>query len=137
MNMQKPSGPLGNKRGVGFGILMWFITIGIYGFYWSFVTFDELKRRRNGQGLGGGLALVLMFFVGIAIPFIAGSEVGSLYAEDGREKPVTGLTGFWVLLPIAGFIVWFVKVQRALNRYWESAGASAAEATPAPAPAAQ
>ena len=26
MNMQKPSGPLGNKRGIGFGILMTIIT---------------------------------------------------------------------------------------------------------------
>jgi hypothetical protein len=27
------------------------------------------------------------------------------------------------LLPLIGNIVWFVKVQGALNRYWESKGA--------------
>jgi hypothetical protein len=115
------------------------VTFGIYGYYWSYVTFEELKLRRNGQGLGGPLALVLMLFVAIAIPFIGGSEVGNMYAEDGEEKPVTGNTGWWILLPIAGAIVWFVKVQGALNRYWESrGGAPAGEAAPAeeaPAPA--
>ena len=29
----------------------------------------------------------------------------------------------WWLLPIIGHIVWFVKVQNALNSYWESKGA--------------
>ena len=28
-----------------------------------------------------------------------------------------------VLLPLAGPMIWFVKVQRALNQYWESKGA--------------
>jgi len=60
-------------------------------------------------------------------------EVGNMYAEDGREKPVTGKTGFWTLLPIIGAIVWFVKVQGALNRYWESKGAGGAVAATAPA----
>jgi hypothetical protein len=90
------------------------------------VTFEELKMRRNGQGLGGPLALILMLFVSIAIPFIAGSEVGNMYAEDGMEKPVTGNTGWWILIPIAGAIIWFVKLQGALNRYWESQGGAVA-----------
>ena len=135
MNANPPRGPLGQPRGVGFGILIFIVTLGIYGYYWSYVTFDELKRRRNGEGVGGALALILMFFVSVAIPFIAGSEIGNMYAEDGQEKPVTGNTGFWILLPIAGAIIWFVKAQRALNRYWESKSAGPAE--PAPAPATQ
>ena len=133
MNIQRPSGPLGQPRGIGFGILMMIVTIGIYGYYWSYKTFEELKLHRNGQGIGGALAIILMFVGGaIAIPFIAGSEVGNLYADDGREKPVTGKTGLWILLPIAGAIVWFVKVQRALNNYWHRKGAGqAAVAAPA------
>ena len=104
MNMQKPSGPLGNKRGVGFGILMTIVTLGIYCYWWSYATFEELKNHRNGQGIGGLIALILMFVGGsIAIPFFAGSEV-----------------------------VWFVKVQGALNRYWESKAGPAVEAAPAP-----
>ena len=121
MNANPPRGPLGKPRGIGFGILIFILTFGIYGYYWSYVTFEEMKNHRNGQGIGGVLALVLWFVGGsIAIPFIAGSEVGNMYAEEGREKPVTGKTGFWILLLIIGNIVWFVKVQGALNRYWES-----------------
>ena len=132
MNVQRPIGPLGQPRGIGFGILMTIITLGIYTYYWSYKTFEELKNHRNGQGIGGVLALILMLVGGsIAIPFFAGSEVGNMYAEDGREKPVTGKTGFWTLLLIVGAIVWFVKVQGALNRYWESKGAGAAETVPA------
>jgi hypothetical protein len=37
------------------------------------------------------------------------------------EKPVSGVTGFWNLIPLVGFIIWVVKVQGALNRRWESA----------------
>jgi len=131
MNATPPSGPLGQRRGIGFGILLTIVTLGIYTYYWSFKTFEELKQHRGGQGIGGALALILMFVGGgVAIPFIAGSEVGNMYAEDGREKPVTGKTGLWILLLVIGSIVWFVKVQRALNRYWESKGAVAAEAAP-------
>lgn len=134
MNVQKPSGPLGKPRGIGFGILISIVTFFIYFYWWSYATFEELKNHRNGQGIGGVIALILMFVGGsIAIPFFAGSEVGNMYAEDGREKPVTGHTGWWILLPIAGAIIWFVKVQRALNRYWESKSTPAAEAAPAPA----
>ena len=134
MNVQKPSGPLGNKRGIGFGIVMSIITLFIYCYYWSYVTFEELKLRRNGQGIGGVITLILMLVGGsIAIPFFAGSEVGNLYAEEGWEKPVTGHTGWWILLPIAGAIVWFVKIQGALNRYWDAVGTAAVPAEPAPA----
>jgi hypothetical protein len=133
MNMQRPSGPLGQPRGIGFGILMTIITFFIYAYYWSYKTLEELKIHRNGQGIGGALAIILMFVGGsIAIPFIAGSEVGNLYADDGQEKPVSGKTGIWTLLPIIGNIVWFVKVQGALNRYWHSKGAGM-EAAQAPA----
>ena len=72
----------------------------------------------------------------IAIPFIAGSEVGNLFAEDGREKPVTGLTGLWILLPILGAIIWFVKLQGNLNNFWHSKGAGGAAVVTAE-PAAQ
>jgi hypothetical protein len=42
---------------------------------------------------------------------------------DGQSSPVRGITGLWILLPLAGPFVWFIKVQGALNRYWESKGA--------------
>ena len=30
------------------------------------------------------------------------------------------LTGFWVLLPLVGGLVWLFKVQGRLNEYWAS-----------------
>jgi len=99
VNAARPTGPLGQPRGIGFGILIFIVTFGIYGYYWTYMTFEELKNHRGGQGIGGAIALILMFVGGaIAIPFIAGSELGNMYAEDGQEKPVTGLTGLWILL---------------------------------------
>ena len=61
--------------------------------------------------------------------FVTPSEVGKMYARDGQEPPMTGWTGLW-LFPgaflIVPAIVWFVKIQGALNRYWEGKGATAA-----------
>jgi hypothetical protein len=36
---------------------------------------------------------------------------------------VTALWGLWFLLPLIGNIIWYVKVQRALNDLWLSNGA--------------
>jgi cytochrome c-type biogenesis protein CcmH/NrfF len=56
--------------------------------------------------------------------FVIPSEIGNMVAKDGKPKPVTGWTGLW-LFPFGIFliplIVWFVKVQRALNTYWDEA----------------
>ncbi len=63
--------------------------------------------------------------------FLIPSEIGKMYKLDGREPPFSGWTGLWLLLPIIGAFVWFIKVQGALNRYWESKAS-----TPAPMPVA-
>lgn len=51
------------------------------------------------------------------------------------ERPMSGWTGLWLFpggILIIPAIVWFVKVQGALNRYWEGkASAAAASAAPA------
>lgn len=126
------AGPLGQERGVGFGIFIYIITFGIYGLYWTFMTFDELKRHTK-QGVGGGIGLLLGFVSGgITTLFIAPSEVGKMYAGDGREAPVRGLTGFWVLLPLIGGFIWFAKVQGSMNTYWQL---KKSESTAVPAPA--
>jgi hypothetical protein len=117
-------GPLGKPRGVLFVILISLITFGIYHLYWVFKVFEEMKRH-TGAGIGGVLGLVIALVVGPVIWFVLPSEVGNMYAGDGRPKPMTGWTGLWVLLPIVGWFVWIVKIQNALNRYWESKGAAA------------
>ena len=59
--------------------------------------------------------------------FIVPSEVRYMYEDlDGGTSPVRGITGLWILLPLLGSIIWFVKVQGALNRYWQSKGVAPA-----------
>ena len=118
------AGQLGKIRSTGMSIFLFIITFGIYGWFWYYGVHDEMKRHKGGDGLGGGLALVLAIFVSIVMPFLCSSEVGGLYERRGQEKPVSGITGLWVLLPLVGGIIWFVKTNGALNRYWESLGAT-------------
>jgi hypothetical protein len=133
-----PSGPLGQPRGIGFGILLFIITISLYGWYWAYKTQEELKQH-TGEGLGGVLGLVVWILINPVSAFVIPSEVGNMYKRAGKEPPVSGWTGLW-LFPF-GFliitaIVWFVKTQGALNRYWEeTAGSTAAAAPPTPTPA--
>jgi Domain of unknown function (DUF4234) len=117
--------PAGKVRSTGLGILLFVVTFGIYGLYWYYVTHDEMKRQ-TGNGIGGGIALLLAFFVGFASPFISSAEVGALYEGAGRPKPVSALTGLWVVpgaLLLVLPIVWFVKTNGALNEYWKAHGA--------------
>jgi hypothetical protein len=121
------SGPLGRPRGIGFGILLFILTVSLYGWYWAYKTQEEMKQH-TGDGLGGVLGLVIWILIGAVSAFVIPSEIGKMYQRDGRAPPVTGWTGLW-LFPF-GFllvpaIVWFVKVQGSLNAYWESKGATA------------
>jgi uncharacterized protein DUF4234 len=125
------TGPLGQPRGIGFGILIFIVTLGFYGWYWAFKTHEEIKLH-TGEGLGGVLGLVVWILAGFVSAFVTPSEIGKMYKKDGREPPVTGWTGLWLVpgaLLIIPAIVWFVKVQGALNRYWNAkatlAGATA------------
>ena len=120
-----PYTPVGRTRSTGLAMVLFVVTFGIYGLYWYFVTHEEMKRH-SGQGLGGGIALLIAVFVGIASPFLVSNEVGDLYARRGQSRPVSAVTGLWVMpgafllvLPI----VWFVKTNGALNAYWRSVGA--------------
>jgi hypothetical protein len=122
------TGPLGQPRGILFVLVIAFITLGIYTLYWAYKTQEELKQH-TGDGLGGVLGLVIWILLNPVSAFVVPSEVGKMYQGAGRTPPVSGWTGLW-LFPF-GFllipaIVWFVKVQGALNRYWESASLATA-----------
>jgi hypothetical protein len=130
------SGPLGRPRGIGFGILLFIITLGFYGWYWVYKTQEEMKQH-TGDGLGGVLGLVVWILISAVSAFVIPSEVGKMYQKAGKQPPVSGWTGLWlfpgIILIIPAF-VWFVKIQGALNRYWEGAAAAPAPA-PTPTPA--
>lgn len=118
--------PIGQVRSTGMCILLAIVTLGIYTYVWWFKTHEEMKRH-TGDGLGGVLALVLAFFVGIVMPYLTSSEVGKMQERAGRPKTVSGATGLWyfpgIFLFFIGPIVWFVKTNGAINDYWRSLGA--------------
>jgi Domain of unknown function (DUF4234) len=138
MSTNPSTGPAGQPRGVAFVILIGVVTLGIYWLYWVYKTQDEMKRH-SGDGVGGVLGLVIWIVISPVSAFVIPAEVGNLYANAGRPKPITGWAGLW-LFPFGLFlipaIVWFVKVQRRLNHYWESLPSAPAAPPPsAPAPA--
>ena len=71
-------------------MLLYLVTLGIYGFVYYYKTHEEIKIQ-SGQGLGGTVALLLAIFVGAASPFLLSSEVGGLYARRGQAQPVSAL----------------------------------------------
>jgi hypothetical protein len=119
-------GPIGKVRSTGMQILLFIVTFGIWGLVWYYSVHEEMKRHK-GTGLGGALALVIAFFIGVVSPFLASAEVGELYERAGRPKPVSGATGLWYIpgfIILVGPIIWFVKTNGALNDYWKSLGAT-------------
>ena len=56
----------------------------------------------------------------LAVPWLLPSYVGQLYVEDGRKRPISGLSGWWIFLPIIGPFIWFFSVNNHLNRFWTS-----------------
>lgn len=119
---QYGAGPIGEIRKTGICILLYIVTLGIYGWYYWYKVHDAMKRH-SGEGLGGGIALLLAILISIVMPFLTSSETGKLYQRRGQQPPVTGVTGLWILLPIVGGFVWFIKTNNALNDYWRSLGA--------------
>ena len=89
------TGPLGNRRGIGFGILLFIVTIGFYGLYWAFKTQEEMKQH-TGEGLGGVLGLVIWILLEPVSAFVIPSEIGKMYEKDGGQPPVNGWTGLWL-----------------------------------------
>ena len=128
MQSQAPAvqAPIGKVRGTGVCILLCIVTLGIYSLFWFYAVHEEMKRHK-GTGLGGGLALVLSIFVGIAMPFLTSAEAGELYERRGLRKPVSGATGLWNFpgaLLVVGPLVWFIKTNGAINAYWRTLGAA-------------
>src|SRR5215213_8368023 len=124
LDWRSPGG-IGQVRGTALQMLLFVVTFSIWGYVYFFQTHDEMKRH-TGEGIGGVLALLLNFAVGIASPFLLSHEVGNLYERRGQRKPVSALTGLWFfpgVFLLVGPIIWFVLTNRALNAYWRSVGA--------------
>lgn len=116
-----PGGQLGKRRSTGLVLLLSLVTCGIWIFVWAYQNGDELNRW-SGKGLGGGLHLVITIFVSPVTMFLMASEVEQLYRDDRQEPPITTLWGLWFLLPLIGNIIWYVRIQDAINVYWTAHG---------------
>jgi hypothetical protein len=119
---------LGKRRSTGLVILLSIVTCGIWTFVWSYQNGDELKRW-SGNGLGGVAYLLIMlsqllvpFVGGVITMFLLAGEVEELYRRDGQEPRITTIWGLWFLLPIIGNIIWYVRIQSAINDYWTAHG---------------
>jgi Domain of unknown function (DUF4234) len=106
----------------GLTILLMIVTLGIWGIFWTYRTQEDLKKY-NGDGLGGVLGIVIYILLSIVLMFTIPNEVKNMYDRDGRDSPVSAIWGLWFLLPIIGHIIWYLKVQNALNDFWRSKGA--------------
>jgi hypothetical protein len=107
---------------IGIVILLSIVTLSVWTFLWAYRTGEDLKKY-NGDGLGGWLTVILRFVFWPIILFTIPNEIKNMYERDGRESPVTALWGLWILLPLIGWIIWYVKVQNALNDFWLTKGA--------------
>jgi Domain of unknown function (DUF4234) len=119
---ESPSGPRPGEKIREWLLVAIFsiITLGIYYLYWTYQVFRELKEH-TGQGIGPVIGLVIGIVFNPVNWFVLPSEIGNMYAAAGKEKPVSGATGFWNFIPLVGFFIWVWKVQGALNRAWEGA----------------
>lgn len=120
------TGPPGLPRGIGFGILIFIITFGIYGLWWVWKTQEEVKQH-SGHGVGGWVGVIIYIVIGFVTPFLIPSEINRMLRQAGSaDPPISGWTGLWWIpgfIIIVGPFIWFFKVQGALNDYWHSKGA--------------
>lgn len=118
-------GPVGRVRSTGIVILLSIVTFGFYALYWWYITHAEL-RDHTGEGMGGGIALLIAIIFSPILAFTMPAEIERAYQRRGLNPPVSVLTGLWSVpgfLIIIGPLVWLIKVNGALNSYWRSLGA--------------
>ena len=64
---------------------------------------------------------------GLVTVFMLPAEIEkNLYGRAGRPSPVNTVTGVFALIPFVGGLIWYLKVQSALNDFWVSQGAQPA-----------
>lgn len=113
--------PLGKRRSPGLVILLTIVTCGVWAVVWAYQNGDELQRF-SGKGLGGVVHLIVTILLSPVTMFTLANEVEVLYRDDGQEPPITTLWGLWFLLPIIGNLVWYLRIQEAINDYWTAHG---------------
>ena len=116
-------GPVGKRRSPLLVILLSIVTFGIWTIVWSYQNGDEVKKY-SGRGIGGVGYLFLTLLLAPITMFLLAGEVEQMYRSEGKEPPITTLWGLWFLLPIIGNLIWYFRIQGALNDYWTEKGQS-------------
>jgi hypothetical protein len=113
-------GPIGQPINPTQVFILALVTCGIYGLYWMYKNFEELKQH-TGEGLGGLVGLLTCFVW--AGYFLLPSEIQKLYQSEGRQAPVEPVLAVWLFVPIYGYYRYTQEIQGTLNEYWVSKGA--------------
>jgi len=84
-------------------LLFGLLTFGLYFFYWFWVTLDEIRVWRQGQGWSGAMILLLFVplanVVVLAIYFLIPSYIFDLYQRHGMPSPISGPFGLIIFVP--------------------------------------
>src|SRR5260370_1783675 len=72
------------------------VTCGIYGLYWAYLTFEELKQY-NGEGAGGALGAIMTWIIvgWFGLP----QEIQTLYHAYANTSPVVPILGLCPFRP--------------------------------------
>jgi hypothetical protein len=117
------SAPIGKPRSVGLTILVAIVTFGIWTWVWSYLNGEELRNYRR-QGLGGVAYLLFTIFIVPVTMFVMANEVEQMYVQAGEQPRITTIWGLWFLLPLIGNIIWYIRIQNAINQFWQARGAT-------------
>jgi hypothetical protein len=112
--------PKGQPRPVIMSMLLAVVTFGIFTLFWTYRTHKEIKAYSE-MGVGGLLGLLIYIVISPVTFFLVPIETEQMLTKAGRPSRVSVFTGFWVLLPLFGPIIWFHKVQTQLNEFWTTA----------------
>lgn len=126
---QQPARPgflsaVGENREPVMVLLLPFVTCGIYGMYWWYVTITEIKNALNRQDINPGMELVLgIVTCGIYFVYLAYKYPQLLLEMQDRVglprndiSTISLLLSVFGLYPVASFMI-----QTELNKIWDTA----------------
>jgi hypothetical protein len=116
-------GPIGKRRSIGLVIVLTIVTFGIWTIVWSYQNGEELKQHARA-GIGGIGYLFITMLLSPLTMFLLAGEVEQIYRRQGKEPPITTLWGLWFLLPLIGNLIWYIRIQQAINDEWTAHGAT-------------
>ena len=110
------------KRNMWMQVLLYVVTLGLYGIYWFYQTAKEMIEYKRLEGSAGLWTLLYVIpFINLIAVWKHGEAVESL--TEGRYNKIL-IFALWIFLPIA---VWIIT-QSELNRLAPGDQAQAAAA---------